>query len=195
MMTTRISPRWTVSSVLWIAVLAIMASFQAWRGAWVDAILFYAIVAVLVIDRLTGGTIKLIKQPLIVSKPVMLIAGGIATMILVIAPRHGVINFVVMVVIGLSVLLVAWQPQPEGKKLPARAYTRSTYAWAILAVALCVWEALAFIFSVVMPNGLLNYPTVSVLLDPLVENLWGRIFFVALWIAGGLALLGVWRKK
>lgn len=194
-MNIRISPRWTVSSVLWIAVLAIMASFQAWRGAWVDAILFYAIVAVLVIDRLTGGTITLIKQPLIVSKPVMLVAGGIATMILVIAPRHGVINFVVMVVIGLSVLLVAWQPQPEGKKLPARAYTRSTYAWAILAVALCVWEALAFIFSVVMPNGLLNYPTVSVLLDPLVENLWGRIFFVALWIAGGLALLGVWRKK
>lgn len=172
-----------------------MASFQAWRGAWIDAVVFYALVSVLVIDRLTHGTIRLIKQPLIVSRAVMVVIGGVLAVALVVAPRHGVIDLIIMIMIAVAVLLVAWQPQPESIRLPEKAYTRSALSWSILAVALCVWEALAFIFSVTMPGGSDSYPTISVLLDPIVANFWGRAFFVSLWIAGGLALLGVWRKK
>lgn len=187
-------PRWSISAVLWISVLTIMASFQAWRGAWVDAVVFYALVTVLIIDRLSQGQIRLIRQPLIVSRGVMLVIAGVLAAALVIAPRHGLFDLIVMIVIAVAVLLVAWQPQPEGKQLPHTSYSRSALAWSVLAVALCVWEALAFIFSVSMPDGDL-YPTISVLLDPLVENFWGRTFFVGLWFAGGLGLLGVWAKK
>jgi hypothetical protein len=52
-----IRPRWSVSAILWICVLGIMASFQTWRGAYVDGVLFYAITLMLILDRLTDGRI------------------------------------------------------------------------------------------------------------------------------------------
>jgi hypothetical protein len=63
------------------------------------------------------------------------------------------------------------------------------------AVVLCVWEATAFVLSVTVPGGDQMFPTISVLLDPFVENLWGRIVFVGLWLAAGLGLLQLWRKS
>ena len=186
--------KWTVSAVLWICVLAIMASFQTWRGAYVDGVLFYAIVAMLIIDRLTGGRIRILKQPVIVPKVVTLGITGTLALVLIVAPRHGWIDLVTMVAIGVTVLILAWEPAPARRELPEKALKRSALTWSILAVGLCVWEALAFILSVTMPDGD-NYPTVSVLLDPALENLWGRIFFVVLWLAGGLGLLRFWHRK
>ena len=188
-------PRWSLSSILWISVLTIMASFQTWRGAYVDGILFYALVAVLVIDRLTGGRIKILNQPIVAPKVVTLGITGTLAVILVLAPRHGWIDLVTMVAIGVAVLILAWEPAPERRELPHKAINRSALVWAMLGVGLCFWEALAFIFSVTMPDGDLNYPTISVLLDPFVENTWGRLFFVGLWLAGGLGLLRFWSKK
>lgn len=186
--------KWTVSAVLWICVLAIMASFQTWRGVYVDGVLFYAIVAMLIIDRLTGGRIRILKQPVIVPKVVTLGITGTLALVLIVAPRHGWIDLVTKVAIGVTVLILAWEPAPARRELPEKALKRSAMTWSILAVGLCVWEALAFILSVTMPDGD-NYPTVSVLLDPALENLWGRIFFVVLWLAGGLGLLRFWQRK
>ena len=186
--------KWTVSAILWICVLTIMATFQTWRGAYIDGVLFYAIVATLVIDRLTGGRVRLLKQPVIVPKVVTLGITGTLALVLIVAPRHGWIDLVTMVAIGVTVLILAWEPAPARRELPERALKRSALIWSILAVGLCVWEALAFVLSVTMPVGT-DYPTVSVLLDPALENLWGRIFFVVLWLAGGLGLLRFWRRK
>ena len=188
-------PQWTVSAVLWILVLSIMASFQTWRGAYVDGILFYSLVAMLVIDRLTGGRIRILKQPIVAPKVVTFAITGTLALVLVVAPRHGWVDLVTMVAIGATVLLLAWEPPTDRVERPRKALRRSALSWSILGVALCVWEALAFIFSVTMPNGAVNYPTISVLLDPVLENVWGRIFFVGLWLAGGLGLLRFWRKK
>lgn len=176
-------------------MLTIMASFQTWRGAYVDGILFYALVAMLLIDRITGGRIRILTKPIVAPKIVTLGITGTLALILVVAPRHGWVDLVTMVAIGVVVLILAWEPAPEKAQLPEKALKRSALAWSILGVGLCVWEALAFIFSVTMPHGDENYPTVSVLLDPFVENIWGRIFFVGLWLAGGLGLLRFWSKR
>lgn len=185
---------WSVSSILWMCVLTIMASFQTWRGAYIDGVLFYAIVAMLIIDRLTAGRIRILASPVVVPKVVTLGITGTLALVLIVAPRHSWIDLVTMVAIGVTVLVLAWEPAPARRELPAEALKRSALIWSILAVGLCVWEALAFIFSVTMPDGD-NYPTVSVLLDPALENLWGRTFFVLLWLAGGLGLLRFWRRK
>lgn len=176
-------------------MLTIMASFQTWRGAYVDGILFYALVLMLVIDRLTGGRIRILRQPILAPKVVTLAITGTLALILVVAPRHGWVDLVTMVAIGVVVLILAWEPAPAHRALPEPSLKRSALVWSILGVGLCVWEALAFIFSVTMPDGDENYPTVSVLLDPMVENTWGRIFFVGLWLAGGLGLLRFWSKR
>ena len=58
----RATPGWTRATILWIGVLSIMAAFQLWRGAYVDGILFLGLVLMLVVDRLTGGRIVLIRR-------------------------------------------------------------------------------------------------------------------------------------
>lgn len=188
-------PRWSMSSILWICVLAIMAGFQTWRGAYVDGILFFALVTMLIVDRLTGGTIVMLKKPIVAPKVVTLGITGVLGMILVLAPRHSWVDLIAFIAIGVTVLIVAWEPAPERIKRPKKAMLRSMWFWSMAAVALCLWEATAFILSVSVPNGYKYFPTISVLLDPFVESLGGRLIFVGLWLAAGYGLLRFWRKS
>jgi hypothetical protein len=120
---------------------------------------------------------------------------GALGIILVVAPRHGWVDLVTMVLIGLTVLVLAWNPRPKSTFHGARAIKRSALVWSLWAVALCAWEATAFILSVTTPNGGANFPTISILLDPVVESIPGRILFVGLWLAGGLSLIGFFRRR
>lgn len=186
---------WQLSAVLWILVLAIMASFQTWRGAYVDGALFYALVLVLIVDRLTRGRIVLIRRPIIAPPTLIVAITGVLAVVLVLAPRHSWIDFLAISAIGLTVVLVAWAPRPEPPPVKAAPLRRSVIAWSVLAVAMCVVEAVTFVLSVTMPQGSDGFPTISVLLDPIVSNIVGRALVVALWLAAGLALLGLWRKR
>ncbi|MDH6422989.1 hypothetical protein [Aurantimicrobium minutum] len=194
--TTEVSgPRWSLSSILWIVVLTIMASFQTWWGAYVDGILFFVLAAMLVVDRLTGGKIVILKGPIVAPKVITIGITGVLGAVLVLAPRHSWIDLALFIAIGVTVLIVAWEPALERVQRPRKAMLRSMWFWSMAAVLLCLWEATAFILSVTMPNGNENFPTISVLLDPFVENHWGRLVFVGLWIAAGYGLLRFWRKS
>lgn len=188
-------PRWSVSAILWMSVLTIMATFQTWRGAYVDGILFYAIVLMLIVDRITGGRLVILKRPIVAPKIITLGITGVLGAVLVLAPRHSWIDLAAFIAIGVTVLIVAWEPYEVRVKRPRQALIRSMWFWSLAAVAICLWEATAFILSVTMPSGNENFPTISVLLDPFVENLWGRIVFVGLWLAAGYGLLRFWRKS
>ena len=194
MTTGVIKPRWSLSAILWICVLGIMAGFQTWRGAYVDGILFFALVAMLIIDRLTGGRIVIMKKPIAAPKILTIAITGVLGVVLVLAPRHSWVDLAVFIAIGVTVLLVAWEPAPDREQRPQKALLRSMWMWSMLAVAICLWEATAFVLSVTMPGGNENFPTISVLLDPFVENVWGRLVFVGLWLAAGYGLLRFWRR-
>lgn len=191
----RPAPQWTAGSIAWLVVLGIMASFQAWRGTYVDAALFFGLAAMLLIDRLTRGRIFIFKKHIVAPKWLTITVTGSLALVLIVAPRHSIYDLIAFIFIGITVLLLAWEPAPDREKLPHRALVRSAVAWSIIAVSLCLWEMLAFIFSVTVPDGVDNFPTISVLLDPFVESLGGRIVFVSLWLAAGLGLLRVWSKK
>lgn len=193
-MTKQTTPRWSLGALLWISALLIMSLFQTWRGAYIDGALFFALSAMLIIDRLTGGRLVLIKKPVIAPKVVTLGITGVLGVVLVLAPRHSWVDLVALIAIGVTVLIVAWEPYEQRTKSSERAVHRSMWFWSLAAVALCLWEAVAFVLSVTTPYGVLNYPTISVLLDPFVENVWGRIVFVGLWLAAGYGLLRFWRK-
>jgi hypothetical protein len=148
----------------------------------------------LIVDRLTGGRLVILKKPVLAPKAVTLAITGTLGVVLVLAPRHSWVDLAVFVAIGVTVLLVAWEPAPERIQRPHKAYLRSMWMWSMLAVAICLWEATAFILSVTMPGGNEDFPTISVLLDPFVENTAGRLLFVGLWLAAGYGLLRFWRR-
>ncbi|HZK59282.1 MAG TPA: hypothetical protein VFC59_05365 [Cryobacterium sp.] len=186
---------WTRGALLWTLGLAIMAGFQLWRSAWVDGILFSLLVGMLVIDTLTGGRIRLLRLP--VAAPRWLVLAGTAALgvVLVLSPRHGWVDLLMTGVIGVAVLLLIWAPGPARTWQPAAAVRRSALAWSVLAVGLSLWEALAFILGAGSEAARWEFPTVSVLLDPVVESTLGRAVFVGLWLLGGLALLRVRRRS
>ncbi len=186
--------RWKQSSVLWTLVLAITAGFQLWRGAWVDGTLFALLVGVIVIDNLTNGRIHLMNRPVSAPRWLILTITGALGAFLVITPRHGWIDLIGMIAVGVTMLLLAWVPDPPRPKRPARATRRSALAWSVLVVALCLWEALAFILSTKSAAAVQEFPTVSILLDPFVQWQAGRLIFVGLWLLGGLGLLRVWSR-
>lgn len=184
---------WSWGAIAWIAVLGLMASFQLWRGAYVDGVLFALLVATLIIDRLTGGRIRVFRTPPIVHRRWVWGAAGTAAMILAIAPRHSDIDLVVVSLVGIGVLVLAWAPAPATPDHPPRAYSRAALWWSIFAVGFCLWEATAYILSVSVSES--DFPTVSVLMDPFLEWAPGRIFFSLAWLAGGLWLLRIWGRR
>lgn len=192
---TKSVSNWTLGAVLWLVVLFIMASFQTWRGAYEDGVLFYGIVILLAIDRASDQRIGARLQRLRISKAVIWGVTALCGVVLVLAPRHGLVTFTTMTVIGLMMLLLAWPPLAESSSRSSPAIRRSAWWWAAIGVLLCLWEAIAFVLSVTTPGGSDAHPTISVLLDPALETLVGRIVFVGFWLAAGAGLLFIWRRK
>lgn len=181
--------------------MTIMAGFQTWRGAYLDGIIFALLVLSLFVDAFIGTrrTQPERRENFRMRKSMLWGLAGVATVVLVLAPRHELATLVVVVLIGVGMLVIAWLPQStirhhESGRLSRESF-RSIVIWSLLGVLLCVWEATAFVLSVTTPGGIETYPTVSVLLDPVLEHTVGRIVFVSLWMLAGVGLIFVWRKK
>jgi hypothetical protein len=188
------SVRWNRGVVFWTIGFVVIAGYAFWRGAWVDGILFALVVAMFVVDELTGGRIHLLKQPVTAPKWLILSVSGALGALLVVAPRHSWFDLLGMIVVGLAVLLFAWVPDPPRPGRPASATRASAVAWSVLVTTLCLWEALAFVLSRTSLAAEQEFPTVSFLVDPFVSWPGGRIIFVCLWLLGGLGLLRVWSR-
>jgi hypothetical protein len=170
-----------------------MAAFQLWRGAVVDGLLFSGLVVMLVVDRLTGGRIVLIRRAAQAPRWVVLTTAASLGLVLAISPRHGTLDAIAITALGVLALVLAWSPTGKRPERPAAAYRRSAITWSLLGVVFCLWEAGAYIASV--SGGGDSFPTVSVLLEPFLEWPLGRLLFTAAWLIGGLSLLRVWHRR
>ena len=178
-------PAWTPSAVAWIAVLALMASFQLWRGALVDGTLFLGLVVVLIGDRITRGRVTILTRPPVASWRWVVVGAALAVITLALSPRHSTLSEVVVSCVGVAVIALAWAPTPSRREHPRAAYRRSAAVWSLAGVGFCLWEAAAYILST---NGFseTDFPTVSVLLNPLLELPVARAAVAALWMIAGL---------
>lgn len=178
--TSQSTRRWTRGSVLWLAAMTIMASFQTWRGAYEDGTLFFALVVLLIVDRMSGERLGSKIRRTQIRRSVVWGVAIVSGAVLVLAPRHEAFMFVVMTVIGVLMLVLAWAPLAAPAGELTLAIRRSGWWWTAIAVALCLWEAIAFVLSVTMPGGSDAHPTISVVLDPALETIIGRVVFVGM---------------
>ena len=183
--------RWTRRELLWLGVLSIMAVFQLWRGAWVDGGIFVALLAVLIVDTLSGGRIALVRRPVMLRRTTIVMSAAVVAAVLIVAPRHGIVVMVTMVMVGVAVAILAWPATPDRDRRPDRAYARSSTLFSLVGALFCLWEAFAYILSNTLPGFNDAFPTISVLLDPVVGDAAGRTFFVIVWVVAGLALIRV----
>jgi hypothetical protein len=67
-------------------------------------------------------------------------------------------------------------------------------SWGLWAFVFAVIELIAFIGGF-LTNDDSSFPTISIILDPVLETQLGRAVFVALWLMAGVYLLGVRKKR
>jgi hypothetical protein len=170
--------------------MVLTSGFQFYRGAISDGVVFGVLAIALILDALHWMPALRTREwrP---SRTLTIGALAVAAAVLALTPRHGMADGVVLVVTGILVLIVTW---PDGPKTdgPKTGWTprmrRSATLWAIIGIAVCVWELLMYFLGAYLPGGSTRYPALSDLLDPLIQNPIGRILFVAAWLLGGVAL-------
>ncbi|MEY4423767.1 MAG: hypothetical protein RLZZ258_870, partial [Actinomycetota bacterium] len=66
--------------------------------------------------------------------------------------------------------------------------------WITLALMMAVSELFAFIFAEVYKDDS-SFPTISVLVNPVLDSPYGRAIFLIVWMAIGVGLLQIRRKR
>ena len=200
---TRITPepgastlgRSALRSAPWIAIVALTAAVQFVRAAPVDGVVFGLVAVALLADALgILPRIGPIARPGVLP---VLSAALAAALLLALTPRHGVVDGIVLVGVGIAALIAAWtgvRPGREKTRGPRRgeaaAIRRTAILWAAVGVATCAWELTSFVFGRIVPEQKAQHPAISDLIDPALDQFWFRALFVVGWIALGIALLG-----
>lgn len=177
----------------WVVVFVMMALFHVWRQSWQDVAIF-GIAALVILTQVFGLTrIGFPAQPKLSVWTIAPIV-GLSALILYLSPRHGLENFLVLmffVVVGIPLLMYKDAARQYPAKLPIR---RSRLVWSLWALGLALNELFAYLGSK-LSGSLEDFPTISVILDPVLDEPLGRAVFVALWLISGIYLFGVRRKK
>ena len=178
---------------LWLIVFGLTAGLQIFRGSTDDTIFFvFSTLAVLL-----SGT-ALIRFDFLSTKHVSDNALKWAALALAIGltvlPRHTQAGLVLFLCLLPASLLMVWGNHRGPKGKPSQRVLRSRLAWIIWAVVTCVWEFAANILGQVLkdPHG---YPTISLLIDPLMDQIIGQAGYVVVWVAVGYGLIKVARSE
>jgi hypothetical protein len=165
--------------------------FQIYRGdALTDGIVFLSMAAALIVGE-TGILRRLDGRLITPRRLVVGIALAVDAIVLVLTPRHGYADGIVIAVTGVLVFLIAWPNGPQTTE-PQQPWTprltRAAIAWTILGLAVVLWE-LAMYFLGYGQDGRTAFPALSDILDPVLNNPIGRFLGAAAWLAGGVALI------
>ena len=177
----------------WLVVLAFTGCFHLYRGAPIDGVVYLLVALALALDA-SGvlPTVSRASSP--AARPLVLIpAAALCGVVLVFAPRHSVADGIVVVAIGATVLALAWPDRSPasgtGAELDGRALRRSAVLWATASILGCLWELGAFFLGQSSPTAEYDFPPLSTLVGPLLDEPLGRAVLVTLWLLGGFALL------
>lgn len=171
----------------WVWIFFITTAFQIFRGSIGDAIIFGLATALIALATTNFAKANLLERKqvrILVSVPALLALEAVLTVM----PRHtGAQAAVFFVILAVSLALV-WHKDTGAKLKPEPTVKRARFIWAALCVGLMLWEFAANILGQ-FANSLSAFPTISVLLDPALDTIWGQGAFAALWLLIGYGLL------
>lgn len=179
----------------WLVVLAFTGCFHLYRNAPIDGVVYLLVGLALTLDAL--GVLPVVRRTAArAGHPLVLIPAAAACgIVLVFAPRHSIADGIVVTAIGATVLVLAWpdpapgRPRDEAGGEDARLLRRSAALWASAGILGCLWELGAFFLGRSSPTAEYDFPPLSTLVGPLLDEPLGRAVLVALWLLGGWALL------
>lgn len=180
----------TVTRVAWIAILALTGAFHVFRGAPVDGLIFLGGALVIAADALGWLGFRALNRERHPRRILVVVLMAVLLLVLALAPLYGGVETVVVVAIGIVLMPIVW-PQPAIPAPRARpdAVRRAAIVWSVIAVAGAAWEIGAYFMSTPSLAAEYAFPPLSDLIDPFVASPIGRAVLIALWLAGGYALI------
>lgn len=118
----------------------------------------------------------------------------ISSVTLYASPIHGVPATIAFLIIGPIAMAFMWTRDNQKLESPLRSLITSSRIWTGIFLIACFWELGSYILSNRAHNDN-AYPTISVLLGPLLKTSAGKGIFLLIWIGVGIAFLRLWRKN
>lgn len=177
----------------WTIVVFVTALFHFLRGAPIDGTFFLAVTLLLVADGLGWVRMRVPE----VTLPRLTTLTGVAVVLgtlLVLAPRHGLVEGLIVSAIGVCVLVVAWESGGARAEW-SRSLRNALVLFTAAGVVGCLIEVTSFLLGIPSPEAMFEHPSISLLLDPFVDTLPGRIVFTGLWLVAGIWFLRRGRRR
>jgi hypothetical protein len=167
--------------------------FHVMRGAYIDAIIFGAGALLMVADWKRWVHWSMPERPKAGRMPVLLVIAA-ASSVLFFSERGGWQDIVLLLALAPIALTMVYYRDHGPKPSSTLVMNRTRWAWLTLAVVMCVSELFAYIWASAFKDDK-SYPTISIIVNPVLESPYGRGIFLVLWMLIGVALLQLWRKK
>lgn len=184
--------RWGITNP-WVWVFLITTSLQVFRGSPIDTLIFGSSTLVVWLDA-AGFFKKSLQERPKVSNALIVLVLSVIGLSLSFFPRHTYFAGAIMISILPVVLYLVWHRDRGPKEKADKVMSRTKLVWTIFCLLVCVWEFAANIQGQ-LENNLYTHPTISVLIDPLLDTSVGQTIFVIVWLFLGLGLLRIWGRK
>lgn len=177
----------------WLPPMVFVMIFHIMRGSTNDAIIFGAGSLILIADWKHWIKWAMPERPRF-NRWVTLICIAVAVSVLFFSKRGGWQDVVLLLTLAPIALTLVYYRDHGPKPSSGPVMNRTRWLWLSLAVVMCLSELFAYIWANVYKDDK-TYPTISVIVNPVLDSPYGRGIFLALWLLIGVGLLQIWKKK
>ncbi len=170
-----------------------VAIFHFMRESWVDAAIFTIGSLLVIADWKKWFKWEMPERPKLSRTPVLL-AILLASSILFFSERGGWQDTVLLLALAPIALFMVYYRDHGPKPSSTKLMNRTRWLWLTLATILCVSELFAYIWANAFKDDE-SYPTISIIVNPVLESPYGRGIFLVVWMLIGFGLIQPWRKK
>ncbi len=177
----------------WLPPMVYVAIFHFMRESWVDAAIFTIGSLLVIADWKKWFRWEMPERPKLSKTPVLL-AILLASSILFFSERGGWQDTVLLLALAPIALFMVYYRDHGPKPSSTKLMNRTRWLWLTLATILCVSELFAYIWANAFKDDE-SYPTISIIVNPVLESPYGRGIFLVVWMLIGVGLIQPWRKK
>ena len=177
----------------WLPPMVYVAIFHFMRESWVDAAIFTIGSLLVIADWKKLFRWEMPERPKLSKTPVLL-AILLASSILFFSERGGWQDTVLLLALAPIALFMVYYRDHGPKPSSTKLMNRTRWLWLTLATILCVSELFAYIWANAFKDDA-SYPTISIIVNPVLESPYGRGIFLLVWMLIGVGLIQPWRKK
>jgi hypothetical protein len=177
----------------WLPVFAFVTAFHITRGSASDAVIFGLGTLLLIADWKKLIPWHMPEKPKL-SPWAMALIITVSVSVLFFSERNGWQDKVLLLALAPIALVMVYYRDHGPKPGSSPQMARSKWVWMSLALFMAYSELFAYIFASVFKDDV-TYPTISILVNPILDSPYGRGIFLALWMLIGFGLLQFRKRR